>query len=344
MNILILHSQAPFVTGGAEALVGGLIRALRERGHVADIVSLPLAWNPVDRLLTSAMAWRLLDLSAFNERRVDLVICTKYPTWAVRHPNKALWLIHQHRQAYDLHGSALSEFGPDDESRAARERVIDIDRIGIGECAPRHAISRNVSQRLQRFTGLDATPLYPPIPRDGLRDDESEPYVVSVARLDKAKRVDAAIEAWPLVDRELRLVIAGDGPERERLEARSQRLGLRERVRFVGRVADDTLTRLFNRCRAVYYAPLDEDFGYAAVEALAAGKPVITAPDSGGVLEFVVNGRSGLVSTLDPVSLAEAFNRLSHPADARALGASGPSLVAGLTWNVVVDALVRPPR
>lgn len=339
MNILILHSQVPFVTGGAEVLVGGLARALREHGHSADIVSLPLAWNPVEGLLTTALAWRLLDLTAFNDRRVDLVICTKYPTWAARHPRKALWLIHQHRQAYDLHGTPLSEFGPDDNSREARARVLAVDRAGIGECAPRYAISRNVSERLRRFSGLEAAPLYPPIPRAGLRDEASEPYVLSVARLDAAKRVDRLVDAWRQVDPALRLVVVGDGPERGALEALAARAGVAGRVRFVGRVGDAELTELYNRCRAVYYAPLDEDYGYAAVEALAAGKPVVTAPDSGGVLEFVTHERSGLVTGLERAELASALSQLADERFARRLGANGPALVASLTWDRVVEQL-----
>ncbi len=92
MNVLVLHSQVPFVRGGAEVLVEGLVDAVRTRGHEVDVVSLPLSWNPTEGLLTTALSWRMLDLSSFNGKEVDCVICTKYPTWAVQHPNKALWL------------------------------------------------------------------------------------------------------------------------------------------------------------------------------------------------------------------------------------------------------------
>jgi glycosyltransferase involved in cell wall biosynthesis len=340
MNILILHSQVPFTTGGAEALTAGLAGALRQRGHTADLVALPLSWNPVAGLVTTALAWRLLELESFNGRRVDRVICTKYPTWAARHHRKALWLIHQHRQAYDLHGTQLSEFGGDAESRETRARVVEIDRRGIAECQPRYSISRNVSQRLRRFNGLDAPSLYPPLPRAGLRDDASEPYVLSAARLDSAKRVGALVAAWRHVDPALRLVVTSDGPERPQLEQLAQRSGVADRVSFLGRVPDAELTQLYNRCRAVDYAPLDEDYGYSSIEALAAGKPVVTAADSGGVLEFVEDGVTGLVASLEPQELAESLNRLAAPAVARELGAPGPARVAGLTWDAVVERLL----
>jgi glycosyltransferase involved in cell wall biosynthesis len=340
VNILILHSQVPFVRGGAEVLVEGLRDALLGRGHLAEIVALPLQWNPPEQLLSIALAWRLLDLTNFNGREVDLVICTKFPTWAARHRRKALWLVHQHRQVYDLHGTGLSEFGPDADSRSIRERVIDIDRIGIAECRPRFAISRNVSQRLLKYNGLTAQPLYPPVPRRGLRPVAYEPFILVVGRLDRAKRVDVAVQAMAQASAALRLEIAGDGPDRTDIERWVAANGMSDRVTIHGRVSDDHLVQLYNRCRAVYYAPIDEDYGYAAVEALKAGKPVITAADSGGVLEFVIDGVTGVVTSLEPQALAGTFDRFTDEFLARTLGGPGRELTAGLTWDSVVDALL----
>jgi glycosyltransferase involved in cell wall biosynthesis len=340
MNILILHTQVPFVSGGAEVLVDGLASALSDRGHAVDTVALPLSWNPPERLLTTALAWRLLDLRSFNNKQVDRVICTKFPTWAVDHDHKLLWLIHQHRQAYDLHGTDMSEFDVSSESRSVRDRVIEIDRVGIGSCQKRFAISRNVSDRLQRYVGLSAAPLYPPVPRTGLGPQDFQPFVLSVARLDAAKRIGLLVEAWPAVDASLSLTIVGDGPDRSALERRVRQLGLTERVTILGRVTDGELRNLYNTCRAVYYAPLDEDYGYTAVEALTAGKPVISAPDSGGVLEFVVDGESGIITSLERGAFAAAVNRFRDEDFARKLGASGPALTAALTWDTVVDSLV----
>ena len=340
MNVLVLHSQVPFVRGGAEVLVEGLVKAISECGHTVDTVSLPLSWNPVEGLLTTALSWRLLDVSSFNGRHVDCVICTKYPTWAVRHPNKALWLIHQHRQAYDLYGTPLSEFTPNKVSRAVRERVIEIDRRGIAECGRRFSISNNVRERLKKYSGIDARTLYPPVPRDGLKPESYEPFVLSVSRIDSAKRVDRLVDAWEHVTSDLKLVIAGDGPDIDKLRSTVRTRGLTSRVDVLGRVDDDRLRTLFNRCRAVYYAPIDEDYGYAAVEALTAGKPVVTAPDSGGVLEFVSNEHLGLVTSLDPRPLAATVDRLSDESFARALGGDGPAATRDLTWDTVVNSLL----
>jgi glycosyltransferase involved in cell wall biosynthesis len=340
MNILILHSQVPFVSGGAEVLVQGLSSALANVGHDVDIVSLPLAWNPPAGLLNTAVSWRLLDLRRANDKSVDLVICTKYPTWAVQHPRKALWLVHQHRQAYDLYGTPLSEFTPDPASAEIRRRVIDIDRVGIRDCRPRFAISQVVADRLRRYCGIHAGVLHPPVPRIGLTAESFAPFILSVGRLDAAKRVRALLDAWPRVESGLSLHIAGDGPERVELERLASARGLSRRVTFLGRVDDVRLRELFNTCRGVYYAPLDEDYGYAAVEALAAGKPVITAVDSGGVLEFVEDNKTGIVTTLKPADLSAAIDRLADEQVARRLGSAGPARVSGLTWDRVVDELL----
>lgn len=340
MNILVLHTQVPFVHGGAEVLVAGLMVALRERGHQVDLVSLPLQWNPPEHLLTTALAWRMLDVTSFNGVEVDMVICTKFPTWAVDHPHKRLWLIHQHRQAYDLHGSALSEFTPDADSQAIREQVMAIDRAQISSCTTRFAISRNVADRLRRYNGVQSEALYPPIPREGLEHEGFDPFILSVSRLDAAKRVDRLIAALPSSDPDVRVVIVGDGPERLRLEQQAEQLGVSERVHFTGRATDDAVRWYYNHARAVYYAPIDEDYGYATVEAMRAGKGVLTAQDSGGTLEFVEHDVNGIVTELNPLELGSAMRRIWELPTAERLGAAGPERTTDLTWDVVVSRLL----
>lgn len=338
--MLVLHSQVPFTRGGAEVLVEGLAGAIATHGHSVEIVALPYSWNPVDKLLTSSVAWGLLDLDSFNGVSVDRVICTKFPTWSVNHPRKSLWLIHQHRQAYDLHGTPLSEFSPDPESQQVRRHVREIDRRGITTCDKRFAISRNVASRLKRFNGLDAEALYPPVPLSGLQATAYDPFVLCVSRIDNAKRVDLAVDAVSKSTSGLRLVVAGSGPGLEALREKVARNNLADRVEVLGRVTDDELRDLYNRCRAVIYTPVDEDYGYAAVEALTAGKPVITADDSGGVLEFVSDGITGLVTLPAPADLALAIDRLADESFARDLGSNGPNLTRDLTWDRIVHSLL----
>ncbi len=147
--------------------------------------------------------------------------------------------------------------------------------------------------RLQRSTGLDAEVLPHPPQELDYRCERYDPFVLSVGRLDSLKRLDLLLEAAAIEPR-LQVVVAGDGPDRERLERLSAELGLSDRVRFVGRVDEATLTELYATCRAVYYAPIDEDFGMVPLEAYRSSKPVVTATDSGGPLDFVLRGRDWL--------------------------------------------------
>ena len=123
--------------------------------------------------------------------------------------------------------------------------------------------------------------------------------MLSVGRLDPLKRLDLLLEAAALEPR-LTVVVAGEGPDRERLARLSSELGLGDRVRFDGRVGEERLAELYATCRAVYYAPVDEDFGMVPLEAFRACKPVVTATDSGGPLDFVVAGETGWVVEPEP--------------------------------------------
>ena len=134
-------------------------------------------------------------------------------------------------------------------------------------------------------------------------------------------------------------MVVGDGPDRGRLEQLAA--GLDGRVEFVGRVDDERLADLYARCLAVYYAPIDEDFGMVPYEAFLSAKPVVTAADSGGPLEVVTDGVTGVVVNPDAAALAGACSRLAADQGAAAsLGAAGKAVAERVTWDACVDALL----
>lgn len=341
MRILVCTTQVPFARGGAELLSEGLRDALRSHGHEAEIVALPFAWTPRANLLKCALAWRLLDLTQVGGQPVDAIICTKFPSYAARHPRKIVWLVHQHRQAYDWYGTALSDWGAQEGDAEARQLLQRLDRRTLGEAHKLFAISRNVAARLRRFNGLQATPLYPPSHlMDRLHSGPFGDYILSIARLDPAKRIDLLLDALARSAAPLRAIIAGRGPALHDLQRRAQQLGLAERVRFAGFVEDETAVDLLANCRAVYYAPVDEDYGLATIEAFASGKPVLTTTDAGGVLEFVADEVSGLIAQPQSAALAARLDRLADVGCAQQLGAANPARVAGITWRNVVQTLL----
>ena len=98
MRILIATVRIPFMSGGAEVQTEGLLHALADAGHQAEIVAVPFKWYPSACILDHMLACRLLDLTEFSGVTVDRVIALKFPAYYIPHPNKVLWIIHQHRQ------------------------------------------------------------------------------------------------------------------------------------------------------------------------------------------------------------------------------------------------------
>ncbi len=340
MRIAVCRPQVPFARGGAEIFTDALVAELRSRGHEADLVSVPFKWYPGARVLSQAFLWRLLDLEEADGRPIDLVVATKFPSYVVRHREKRVWLVHQFRQAYELDRTELGQFGESAQERALRRKVQRLDRIALGEATRLFATSRNVAERLQRSTGLAAEVLpHPPQPL-AYRCEEYGDFVLSASRLDRAKRVDLLLEAVAL-DPSLRAVVVSDGPDRERLEQLARREGLDGRVEFRGRVSAEELASLYARCLAVFYAPVDEDFGMGPYESFLSEKPVITTTDAGGPLDVVADRRTGLVVRPEPAAVAQAAAWLREHADeAAALGRAGKALAQEVTWERAIARLL----
>jgi glycosyltransferase involved in cell wall biosynthesis len=338
MRIAVCAPQVPFVRGGAELMAEELVAALRSRGHEADLVTIPFKWYPGARVLDQAFLWRLADLTESDGRPIDRVIATKFPAYCVRHPNKVAWVLHQFRQAYDYDRTELGQFSESPEDRATRRAIERLDAVALGEARRVFATSGNVADRLRRFNGIEAAVLPHPPQALPYRTAPSEGFVLSVNRLDRAKRIDLLVEAARR-EPSLRLVIVGEGPDRERLEGLAR--GLDGRVRFTGRIGDEELADLYARSLAVYYAPIDEDFGMVPYEAFLSEKPVLTTHDAGGPLEIVRDGETGVVAAPDEAAIAAACRRLAdHADDAAAWGRAGRAVAERVTWDACVDALL----
>jgi glycosyltransferase involved in cell wall biosynthesis len=340
MRIAVCAPQVPFTRGGAEIFADTLVSQLARRGHEAELVTVPFKWYPGTRVLTQAFLWRLLDLEEADGRPIELVIATKFPSYAVRHPNKVVWLLHQFRQAYDLDRTELGQFGESAEDRATRRAVQRLDRVALGEARKIFATSRNVAERLEQGTGLKAELM--PHPPQGLdyRCEAYDGFILSVNRLDRAKRIDLLLDALA-ADPTLRCVIVGEGPDRGRLERLAASHGLDGRAEFAGRVDENALARLYARCLAVYYAPVDEDFGMVPYEAFLSEKPVVTTRDAGGPLEVVADRSTGLVCEPAAAALAEACAYLvQHPEHAREWGREGKRLAERVSWDATIERLL----
>jgi glycosyltransferase involved in cell wall biosynthesis len=338
VNVVVAAPQVPFLRGGAELMAETLVAELRARGHAADLVTVPFKWYPGTRVLSQALLWRLVDLEEADGRRIDLVVATKFPAYVVRHPRKVAWVLHQFRQAYEYDRTDLGQFTESPADRATRRAVERLDRVALGECRRVFATSRNVADRLARSVDVEAEVLPHPPQKLDYRTDSYDDFVLSVNRVDRAKRIDLLIEA-AAAEPGLRVVVAGDGPDRPRLEQLARDRGLNGRVEFRGRVPDDELVDLYARCRAVFYAPLDEDFGMVPYEAFLAEKPVLTTTDAGGPLEVVHDHETGLVTAPEPAAIGRAAASLDE-ATARAYGQAGRRLAERVTWDACIERLL----
>ena len=351
-RVLVLGVKVPFSYGGQEVLVRSLVTHLKARGHEADLIELPFNPLPQEGLLLQAGMWRSLDLSQYGGEPIDLVIATKFPSYFARHPRKSVWLVHQLRSFYDLYCGPCSGVGDDPRDEQLRRFLIDGDTRSIGEGAFISAISRNVADRLKRYNSLDARVLYPPLPLDNrYRSGVAQPYVLSVGRLCRIKRIDLIINALPLIEPQVKLKIVGVPDEPGMMEYLANEIRkheLESRVEFLGRVGDEELIDLYAHAAAVYYAPFDEDYGYVTLEGMASGRPIVTANDSGGTTEFVRDGENGFVTPPTAEAIAEAVNAVVRdPVMGQRLGAAGRALIeeTGMIasgWDQVISGLLSP--
>ena len=337
MDVLVCATQVPFMRGGLEMMVENLVGALRDAGHRAEAVQVPAAWDR-DRLLDAATAWRMVPLDA------DVVIPVNFPAYYARHPRKVLWLAHQHRAAYDGLGQPWSDIALDDASLEVHRQLVDWDTRALGECISRFTISGVVAERLHRYNGLGATPLYQPPPlADRLkpRPGGVGSHILCPTRLEANKRPGLFLDAMASMRTPVDGVLAGKGSLSDELQASTNRLGLSDRVSLPGFVSDDDLVELFRQATAVVYAPYDEDYGFVTLQAFLAGVPVVTTDDSGGVLEWVEHEVTGLVTDGSPDAMGAALDRLvADPILAKRLGAAGRDRVKDLRWEQVVSTLL----
>ena len=341
-RIIVAETQVPFVQGGAELHVRALVEQLQRRGHDVEKVAIPFRPQPKSELLAQAAAWRLLDLSSSNGQPIDLLIATRFPSYFARHPRKVAWVIHQHRAAYELCGTPYSDFEHTPEDVGLRRRLVELDARMLGECRRVFANAKNTANRLAKFNGIAAQALYHPPPlADSLTSGAYGDYLLVVGRLEAVKRPDLAVRALQHVPASMRMVIVGEGSQRAAVERAASESGVIDRVTFVGSAAGDELVRLYAGARGVVYAPFDEDYGYVTLEAFLSAKPVITASDSGGTLEFVVDGENGFVCDPTPESIGAAATRLAGDGSLAArLGNAGCHVARTITWDGVVEQLL----
>jgi glycosyltransferase involved in cell wall biosynthesis len=315
MRIAVCHPQTPFVRGGAETHAEQLVRALRAAGHEAELVLVAGKWYPGAELVHQMAVWRAMELSESNGLPIDAVIPLKFPAYLIHHERKIVWLIHQHRTAYELWDHPqYADLAREKEGVLVRDTIHVADRVALGEAKRVFANSKNVQRRLWESLRIPSEPLYHRSPlTEDLLTKQAGPLgddVVFPSRFESLKRQSVVVDAMRHVNTDVRLVLVGRGPDEDALRRQIEEHRLGDRVSIEVGVSDARLRELMLQALAVYYGPFDEDYGYVTLEGFAARRPVVTLTDSGGPLEFVEDGETGLVAPPEPHAIADAFDRL----------------------------------
>lgn len=378
---IIAPSSVPFQIGGAEKLWWGLHQALSEfSDNAVELVKLPCKENSFTDLVNSYKMFSELDLSHFDmiistkypawmvEHKNHVVYMMHtlrglYDTYQLTYLPETLFSIpaplhdlmslirKEHPSRDDLQESfvlihraletkSLPSFFFSFPGALIREIVHFFDKVALAptQIAAYAAISARVRDRADYFPkGVDVKVLYP---SSNITDFFTAPgeYIFTASRLNSTKRLDMIIRAMKYVQADIPLKIAGTGQDREYLQ---QLAANDHRISFLGYVPDSSLPELYSKALFVPFVPYDEDYGFITIEAMQAGKPVVTVSDSGGVCEFVEDGVTGLCTDPTPEALGAAMQRLvNSPELARKMGAVAKERVQDITWKNTVEKLL----
>lgn len=284
-----------------------------EQGTLGRFADHPLTVSALQRLgVKQSRFRRLLPLYPWAVGRLRLepcdVVLSSSSAFAhgVNKPAGAVHICYCHtpfRYVWDEQQRALSEVAAPARPllRAELRRIRRWDLQASRGVDVYVANSQVTRERIRRYYGRDAHVIHPPIDTRRFSPGEPGDALLVVAELVPHKRVHVALEAARRARAPIRVV--GSGPERAALQRAYPE------AEFVGRVEHERLAELYASAHAVV-VPSPEEFGMVAVEAQAAGRPVVAAA-YGGLLETVLDGQTGRLAALDDVdAFARAIERL----------------------------------
>ena len=321
MNVVLVHDWLTGMRGGEKVLEtlcevvpqADLLTLVHVPGSVSPAIaahrirpSLVQRLPFVRRLYRHYLPLFPFAIEQFDLDQADLVVSSSHcaakaviPRPGARHlcycftPMRYAWDQFDHYFGAGRTGAAATAL-----ARPVMAALARWDRGTAGRVDRYVAISHYVAGRIRRYYNRGSDVVYPPVDTEFFQPDgrHTDGYLLIVSALVPYKRIDLAIEAAAMAGLPLR--IAGDGPERDRLQA----LAGDGPVELLGRQSDEQIRDLYRGALAVVL-PGEEDFGIVPVEAQACGRPVV-ALGRGGALETV---RDGVTGVLVPEPTAEGF-------------------------------------
>ncbi|MBY4676802.1 glycosyltransferase family 4 protein [Marinobacterium arenosum] len=380
---IVAPSPVPYTVGGAEKLWWGMLQNLNQReGYEIELVKVPSPEQDFWQLMQSYRMFSEMDLSHFDQvistkypawmvnhpnhhcylqhklrGLYDTYHFSGQPLELQEQPAALQPLLKLMEQPEFPHQRLPEFWAALQQARESlpeelfafpgpltRKIVHFLDSVALrpGSIKRYSAISHNVASRQDYFPeGVPVTVIHHPSDLPAL-DNSGDDYIFTISRLDGPKRIRLLIEAFMRTRGDMEFRIAGTGPEAESLR---ELAAPDPRVRFLGRINDAEVVRQYGGARFVPFIPYDEDYGLITIEAMQAGKPVITTVDAGGVNEFVEQGVSGYSVDVDADALADAMQRLMDDRQLAAqMGENARQKVAHVRWDITLDRLLAEPE
>lgn len=376
---IIAPSPVPFTIGGAENLMWGLCENINQlTNHQAELIKLPSKEHSFWDLIENYYNFYKLDLTHFDmvisSKYPSWMVRHPNSICYMMHTLRGLYDMYDQSSEVKERGKAIDQIlgymknnpNPSQldsffdllfdlkENQSSvlqdffvfpgpliRKIVHYMDDFGLSQKGMKKifAISNTVKNRVEYFPqGAFVETVYPPTVMHNCFNKDYK-YVFMISRLDGPKRIEYLIKAMKYVKSNIKLLIAGTGPE----EAKLKKLATGdERICFLGFIKDEEVETCYANSLVVPYFPYNEDYGYITIEAMLHQKPVITTYDAGGPTEFVKNGETGFVVNLDPREIAEKIDFFAeHPESARTMGERGWELVKNITWKDTVSKILE---
>ncbi len=372
---LIAPSPIPFTVGGAEKFYWGIQSYINKNTtHQCELIKIPVKEDNFWNLIRAYYKFYAFDASHF-----DSVITCKYPAWMIKHENHHIYMLHCLRGLYDMYDQSkihipadfkagkiknilnymekpLSSpgvlfemlFELEEDKKIPKEayafpgpfikKIIGFfDKQAMEGVKSFSAISKTVAERKEYFPpSATVNVIYPPSNLENFKEGNYG-YFLAVSRLDEAKRIRTIIEAYLKTGVNVPLKIVGTGPLMDELKEISKG---DPRIELVGYVGDKDLTDYYAGALAVIFIPYEEDYGLVTLEAMMCGKPVITFKDSGGVLEFVEDGKTGFVCEPAADALKGLIEKAALNTDLmREMGTRAKKKAELITWENTVQSL-----
>lgn len=337
MKIAIFHNYLDNI-GGAEMVTLKLAEALqadvyscaanpeniKKMGFDVDVKLLSvIPSKPPFRQQLSARAFANLNLG----RTYDMyIISGDWATGGLVHNKPNLWYAHgPKRELWDMYEYTREHIVPDGKYIKNLHRYIfDIwvrynrflDRRYVSHADQIVCNSKTVQARIKKYFKRDAIVVYPPTDVHKYHHAPAGDYWLSVNRTSPAKRIELQVEAFRKMPNQKLTIVATYENTDTFLQYRQKILATRpNNVSLLAHVTQAELIDLYANCRGFITTAREEDFGLTAIEAMAAGKPVI-APNEGGYRESVVNGETGvLIDDINADKIIAAIRQIDSNPD-----------------------------